>query len=100
MTSMNKPIAHAQSYAIHYLDNGGKATEFPTRHKDLYQAIQLEEKRRLAVSIRYKMMENKSFKKKINMKFKVSPQTELQPEDLYDLLDKLSNKQLVSMLHS
>ena len=99
MAEVATAILHSQNYAIHYLDNGGKVNEFSHRHRDLHQAIQQEEKRRMKVSIRYKIMDNKSFKKKIYIKFKISPQTELQPQDLYELLDKLSSKQLFSMLH-
>ena len=54
---MNKEGNIARVYAIHYLDNGGNPAEFSRRHKVLTDAIQEEEKRRLMVSIRYKMNE-------------------------------------------
>ncbi len=96
---MNKEGNLARVYAIHYLDNGGKPGEFSKRHKVLTAAIQEEEKRRLMVSIRYKMNEKKEFHKKIYKILKISGKTTLEPRDLYNYLGNMTNNQLFSILH-
>ena len=90
---------NARIYAIHYLDNGGKAESFPRRHKDLYNAIQQEYRRRINVEIRYKMDKERNFKKKIYKKFRINSTTEVKPVDLYNFLVKLSTNQLLLLLH-
>jgi hypothetical protein len=99
MQTEKNNISSAQIYAIHYLDNGGNTKKFPHRHKNLYNAIQQEEKRRIKVSIRYKILNNKAFKKEIYTKLKISPKIDLQSQELYNILDKLSNNQLFLILH-
>ena len=79
MQTEKNNISSAQIYAIHYLDNGGNTKKFPHRHKNLYNAIQQEEKRRIKVSIRYKILNNKAFKKEIYTKLKIILQLQLGP---------------------
>ena len=100
MTSRDNAVSEARIYAIHYLDNGGESGKFSKRHKDLYSAILEEEKRRLMVAIRYKILENKAFRNKIYNKFKVSSKNLLKPEEIYSYLETLSNKQLLSILQA
>jgi len=92
-------IAPSDIYAIHYLDNGGTVKEFSMRHVKLKKSIEQESKRRLKVSIRYKMMNDMNFKKKIYTKLKISTTEDLKPEELYIRLDKMSRNQLLSVLH-
>lgn len=96
---MSKEGKLARVYAIHYLDNGGKPGKFSKRHKVLTAAIQEEEKRRLMVSIRYKMNEKKEFHRKIYKILKISKKTTLEPQDLYTNLGNMTNNQLFSILH-
>ena len=96
---MSKEGNLARVYAIHYLDNGGKSTMFSKRHKVLSYAIQEEEKRRLMVSIRYKMNAKKKFHRKIYKLLKISQRTTLEPRELYEHLNNISSNQLLSMLH-
>ncbi len=98
MSDTNK-MTSAKIYAIHYLDNGGEAASFPRRHKDLYNAIQQEYRRRITVEIRHKMNESPNFKSKIYKKFRIKTKTEVKPVDLYNLLVKLSTNQLLLLLH-
>jgi len=98
MGDTNK-MTNAKIYAIHYLDNGGEASSFPRRHKDLYNAIQQEYRRRINVEIRHKMDKEHNFKKKIYKKFRVNIKTEVKPIELYNFLGKLSTNQLLLLLH-
>ena len=92
-------ISKAEIYAIHYLDNGGKAKDFSKRHLDLFKAIQKEEKRRLMIQIRYKMSNDKKLENKINKKFGISTKESINITILYSKLSNLSNNQLLSFLH-
>lgn len=93
-------ISKAEIYAVHYLDNGGKAKDFSKRHLDLYKAIQEEEKRRIMIQIRYKMSVDKTLKKKIYKKFGFSKKDPINPTILYSKLVNLSNNLLLSFLHA
>jgi hypothetical protein len=87
-------------FAIRYIDEGGTSEQFSNRPSKVYKEIVIEEKRRLKIQIRYKMLSSESFKNKINHKMKLTHDYSLETDEIYTVLNKLSIKQLTALIHS
>ena len=98
MNTTKLEVSKERAYAISFLDNGGDVNNFPKTHKKLYDAIKIEEKRRLMVEMRYLIKKSTSFKKKIFKKLKESENSTIEPEILYKKLDKFTYNQLKMFL--
>ena len=99
MNTTKLEVSKEKAYAISFIDNGGNINNFPKTHKKLYEAIKIEEKRRLMVEIRYLINKSASFKKTIFKKIKENSNSKLEPEILYEKLNKLTFNQLEKLLH-
>lgn len=98
MNTTKLEVSKEKAYAISFIDNGGDSNNFPKTHKKLYEAIKTEEKRRLMVEIRYLINKSTSFKKTIFKKIKENSNSKLEPEILYEKLNKLTFNQLEKLL--
>ena len=98
MNTTKLEVSKEKAYAISFIDNGGDINNFPKTHKKLYEAIKTEEKRRLMVEIRYLINKSTSFKKTIFKKIKENSNSKLEPEILYEKLNKLTFNQLEKLL--
>lgn len=98
MNTTKLVVSKEKAYAISFLDNGGDINNFPKTHKKLYDAIKIEEKRRLMVEIRYLIKKSTSLKKRIFKKLKESDDSTIEPELLYEKLNKFTYNQLKTFL--
>ena len=98
MNTTKLVVSKEKAYAISFLDNGGDINNFPKTHKTLYDAIKIEEKRRLMVEIRYLIKKSTSLKKRIFKKLKESEDSTIEPELLYEKLNKFTYNQLKRFL--
>ena len=94
-----------EKYAIKYLDNGGKYEDIPRKNIRIKKAVEIEQKRRYMVYIRYAMLKNTKFSKEILNMLKENNEILENPNEIYNALDRLSfekikNLQKKSLQHS
>ena len=79
-----------EKYAIKYLDNGGKYEDIPRKNIRIKKAVEIEQKRRYMVYIRYAMLKNTKFSKEILNILKENNEILENPNEIYNALDRLS----------
>ena len=88
---------YLRSYAIKYLDNGGKYDEIPAKNNRIKKAVEEEEKRRNLVYIRYGIQKSSSFSKEVLKEIKKKETILEDPNILYFELKKLSMEKLKNL---
>lgn len=96
---------YLEKYAIKYLDNGGEYQDIPMKDTRIKKAVEIEQKRRYMVYIRYGMLKNIKYSQEILEILKENKDILDNPVELYNALDKLSfklikNLQKKSLHHS
>ena len=88
---------YLRSYAIKYLDNGGKYDEIPAKNNRIKKVVENEEKRRNAVYIRYGMQKSASYSKDVLKEIKKKETILENPNNIYYELTKLSIEKLKNL---
>lgn len=93
-----------EKYALKYLDNGGKYEDIPDRNKQIKKEVEIIQKQRFMIYIRYGMLKNNKFSQEVLKLINENKQILNTPAELYASFSALSFDKLKNLkkrsLHS